>query len=146
MGAWDDLKKFLTQSNFPTLATAFVVGLQVSAVVTALVTGVVDPAIAVFFKANFAQIGLVTINGSTFTFGALLGAVVNFVLVLLVVFFLLVYPYAQYQARQAAKAAATTKTCPECLSTINLQARRCAFCTAVLPATPAAAPGASASG
>jgi large conductance mechanosensitive channel len=146
MSVKDDLKIFLTQSNFVTLAVAFVVGLQVSAVVTALVGSVVDPAIAVFFKANFAQIGLVTVNGSTFTFGTLFGAVLNFVIVLLVIFFLLVYPTALQAKRAAAKAKAappTTKSCPFCFSTINIQATRCAFCTQTVPLTPAPAPAAA---
>jgi large conductance mechanosensitive channel len=134
-----DLKAFLTQATFVTLAVAFVLGVQIGLVVTALVTSVVDPAVGVLFKTNFSQIGLVTVNGSTFTFGVLLGAVLNFVIVLLVVFFVIVYPFAIYTKRQAAKAAAappTTKNCPFCFSAINLQATRCAFCTATVPLQP----------
>jgi large conductance mechanosensitive channel len=149
MSVMQDLKTFLTQSTFVTLAVAFVVGTQVGLVVTALVSSVIDPAIGVVFKSNFSQVGLVTVNGSTFTFGALLGAVINFVIVLLVVFFVIVYPFAQYQKRQAAKTAPTTTTCPFCCSTINVKATRCAFCTATLPApAPTAAaptPGATSS-
>jgi large conductance mechanosensitive channel len=147
MGVMADLKTFLTQATFVTLAVAFVVGTQVSLVITALVSSVIDPAIGVVFKTNFSQVGLVTVNGSTFTFGALFGAVLNFVIVLLVVFFLIVYPYARYTKRQAAKAALhpTTKDCPFCFSTVNIQATRCAFCTATIPATPppATAPAAT---
>ncbi|MGP8072908.1 MAG: MscL family protein [Thermoplasmata archaeon] len=138
----EDLKTFLTQATFVTLAVAFVVGTQVSAVITALVSSIINPAIAVFFHANFTQVGLVTVNGSTFTLGALLGAVLNFVIVLVVVFFVVVYPFALYTKRQAAKAAAappTTKNCPFCYSSINIQATRCAFCTATVPLQPAPA-------
>ncbi len=135
MGFYADLKKFLTQSNLVTMAVAFVIGVQVGLVVAALVSSVVDPLIGVFFKSSFSNIGLVTVNGSTFTFGTLLGAVITFLIVLLIVFAGIVYPYEQYQQRQAAKAAATTKTCPECCSTINIAAKRCAFCTATLPAS-----------
>ncbi|MGA8664834.1 MAG: MscL family protein [Thermoplasmata archaeon] len=137
-----DLKAFLTQATFVTLAVAFVVGVQIGMVVSSLVSSIVDPAVGVVFKANFASVGLVTINGSTFTLGALFGAVLNFVIVLLVVFFVIVYPFALYTKRQAAKAAAappTTKNCPFCFSTINIQATRCAFCTATVPLQPAAA-------
>jgi large conductance mechanosensitive channel len=136
MGLVADLKSFLTQSTFVTLAVAFVVGVQVSAVVTALVNSVINPAVGAAFQANFASIGLFTVRGSTFTFGTLLGAVINFVIVLLVLFFVIVYPYGRYEARQKAKAAAkppTTKSCPFCISTIDLKATRCAFCTAQLP-------------
>ncbi|EQD31153.1 large conductance mechanosensitive channel protein [mine drainage metagenome] len=136
MGITEDLKTFLTQANFVTLAVAFIVGAQVGLVVGALVTGVVDPLIGVFFKANFAEIGLVTVNGSTFTFGTLLGAIINFAIVLLVIFFAFIYPFSVHAKRVAAKKAAappTTKSCPFCCSTINIQASRCAFCTQALP-------------
>ena len=104
-----DLKAFLTQATFVTLAVAFVVGVQIGMVVSSLVSSIVDPAVGVVFKANFASVGLVTINGSTFTLGALFGAVLNFVIVLLVVFFVIVYPFALYTKRQAAKAAAARR-------------------------------------
>jgi large conductance mechanosensitive channel len=148
MGVVADFKAFLTQSNFVTLAVAFVVGAQVTLVVTALVTGIVDPAIAVFFNTNFASIGRVTVNGSTFMFGLLLAAAINFAIVLLVVFFGFVYPLARYEAKKAARAAAappTTKTCPQCFSTINILATQCAFCGEMVPASPPATPPATAS-
>ncbi len=147
MSVKDDLKTFLTQANFVTLAVAFVVGAQVSAVVTALVSDIVDPAIGVFFKTNLMNAGLVTVNGSTFSFGAFFGAILNFVIVLLVLFFLIVEPYAIHAKRVAAKAAAappTTKSCPYCFSTINIQSTKCAFCTSSVPAAPPAAPPAPA--
>jgi len=130
-----DLKKFLTQSSFVTMAVAFVIGVQVGLVVAALVSSIINPLIAVFFKTSFASIGLVTVNGSTFTFGVLLGAVITFAIVLIVVFAGFVYPYEKYQARQAAKATPTTKNCPECCSAIPVAAKRCAFCTTPVPAS-----------
>ncbi|MGA9840395.1 MAG: MscL family protein [Thermoplasmata archaeon] len=134
-----DLKAFVTNSTFVTLAVAFVVGTQVSLVVTALVTDVVMPLVGVVFKTQFSSLGDVTINGSTIYFGGLLGAIITFLIVLVVVFFALVYPIAKYEARKAARAAAappTTRACPECCSTINIQATRCAFCTATVPPAP----------
>jgi|SRR5271170_927238 len=142
MSVTQDLKTFLTQASFVTLAVAFVVGTQIALVITALVTSIIDPAIGVVFRGNLDQVGLVTVNGSTFTFGALFGAVLNFVIVLLVVFFIIVYPFAEYTKRQAAKVAAappTTKNCPFCYSSINILATRCAFCTATVPLQPAPA-------
>lgn len=133
MGLWVDFKKFATQGNFVTMAVGIVVGLAVSSVVTTLVSSVITPLIGVFFHANFATIGMVTVNGSTFTFGALLGALLNFIIVLVVIFLVLVYPMAQVQARRDKKAAATTRSCPECASTIPIAAKRCGFCTQPVP-------------
>ncbi len=141
MGVKEDLKTFLTQASFVTMAVAFIVGTQVGLVIGALVSGVVDPLIGVFFKANFSQLGVLTVNGSQFEFGTFLGAVINFLIVLIVIFFGFVYPLALHAKRveaRKAKAPPTTKPCPYCFSTISIQATRCAFCTQALP-TPVAA-------
>lgn len=130
-----EFKKFLTGSNFVSMAVGIVVGLAISAIVTALVADLVTPLIGVAFKANFSNVGQVGINGSVFAFGAFLSAVINFLTVMVVIFFVLVYPMAKYQERKDARAAhapPTTKKCPECLSTIDVHARRCAFCTSPL--------------
>lgn len=143
MGFVNDFKTFVASSSFVTLAVAFVVGAQVTLVVTALVSGIVMPLIGVAFKTNFSNVGAVTINGSTLMFGVFLQALITFAIVLLVVFGAFVYPFARYEARKAARAAAappTTKPCPECLSTINILATRCAFCSASVPLLPAATP------
>jgi large-conductance mechanosensitive channel len=104
-----DLKTFLENSNFVTLATAFMIGAQVTLVVTALVTAVVMPFIGIFFKTNVASLEGVTVNDSPLEFGVLAAAVIEFLIVLLVLFFGFVPPYMRYQARKAAKAAAAPR-------------------------------------
>jgi len=82
-----------------------------------------------------------TINHSTFQQGAFINALISFVTVALVVFFAIALPYQRYmdrKAAKAAKAAPTTRNCPECLSAIPLAAKRCSFCTSAV--TPLAAP------
>ncbi|MEM3852370.1 MAG: MscL family protein [Methanomassiliicoccales archaeon] len=132
MGIAQDFRKFVVQNNFVTVAVAFVMGLAVSSVITALVNSVINPLIAIPFHVNFAKIGLVTINGSTFTFGALLGAVINFIVIVAVIFFVIVYPYEKYNQRVHPPAPQLpTKTCTECFSEIDKRAKRCKYCTAV---------------
>jgi large conductance mechanosensitive channel len=139
MGVVADFKKFLLGGNLITMAIAFVVGLAIVALITALVTDIIDPLIGAAGGANFMQIGIVKLHGSPITFGAFLGAVITFAILMVVVFFLIAYPYQIMQDRKAAKTAATTQACPECLSQIPLGARRCMFCTSVVTPTPAAA-------
>jgi large conductance mechanosensitive channel len=136
MSVTADLKTFLTQPTFITLAVAFVVGTQVALVITALVSSIIDPAIGIFFHTNLTNAAVVTVNGSKFTFGALLGAILNFIIVLIVVFFVIVEPYAKYTARHKP----TTMNCPFCQSTISIAATRCAFCTSQIPPPAPAAP------
>ena len=74
-------------------------------------------------------------NGSTFALGDFLNAVVSFVLIAVAVYFFVMVPFNTLVARLRrgdAPADPTTKTCPECMSTIPIGARRCSFCTSVL--------------
>ncbi|MGD0257358.1 MAG: MscL family protein [Thermoplasmata archaeon] len=140
MGVWADFKKFLITGNLVTMAIAFVVGLAIVALITALVTDIINPLIGAAGHVNFAQLGILTINGSPLLGGAFLGAVITFAVLMLVVFFMIAYPYEKYQARQAARAAAaapTTRECPACCNQIPVKATRCGFCTSTV--TPVAA-------
>ena len=63
--------------------------------------------------------------------GKLLNAVINFVIVAAVLYFLVVMPISKLLARLNKPVAApvTTRPCPQCLSDIPLGATRCKFCT-----------------
>ncbi|MGC2035236.1 MAG: MscL family protein [Thermoplasmata archaeon] len=143
MGLLADFKAFLLKGSLVAMAVAFVVGLAIVALVMALVIDVIDPAIAVFFNVSFMYLWAPTVNGSRFYFGALLGAVINFLILMAVVFFLIVEPVAAAEKRRAARKAKepdTTRDCPFCLSKIPVAASRCAFCTStVTPTAPASA-------
>ncbi|MBX8632113.1 MAG: MscL family protein [Thermoplasmata archaeon] len=133
MGAINDFKKFVTQGDFIAMAVAFVVALAVSSLITALVTSVIAPLIAIPFHVNFSEVGVVVINGSTFTFGVLLGAIINFIVLLAVVFFVMVYPLEQYKLRRHPQAPPVpTKVCQSCFSEVDARATRCKFCTSSL--------------
>jgi large conductance mechanosensitive channel len=136
MGVVEDFKKFLISGSLIMMAVAFVVGLAIVALIGALVTDLIGPLIAAAVHVNFAQLGALTLNGSTLLGGAFLGAVINFVILMLVVFFLIVYPYTKYQDRKKAREAAappTTRDCPSCFNTISVKATRCGFCTSNVP-------------
>jgi len=139
----DDFGKFIRQGNLVQLAIAFVIGAAFSALVTALVADLITPLIGVAGKFDFSS-WVYTVNGSIFMQGAFLNSLISFVTVAVVVFFLIALPYQRHQEAKAAKVAAapaTTRACPECLSTIPLAAKRCSFCTSPVP--PAAAPAAA---
>jgi len=133
MGVLQDFKKFLTQGNFISMAVAFVVGLAIVTLITAIVTSLIDPLIGTVFHSNFSGVGIVVINGSEFTFGALLGAALNFVILIAVVFFAMVYPLEKYQLkRHPPTPPVPTKVCPLCFSEIDVRATRCKYCTSDL--------------
>ena len=127
-----DFKEFLLRGNLVDMAVGVVIGLAFASVVTALVADLVTPLIAAIGgKPDFTSLHF-TINHSTFLYGAFLNALIAFVLIAAVVFFLVVRPVNRLMAlrRTEPPVAATTRACPECLSEIPLAAHRCAFCTA----------------
>jgi len=73
-----------------------------------------------------------TIHGSRFAYGDFINALLSFVILAAVVFFLVVKPVNALLARLRTEPPVdeTVRQCPECLSDIPLKARRCAFCTA----------------
>jgi large conductance mechanosensitive channel len=126
-----DFKAFLLRGNLVDMATGIVIGLAFAAVVTAFVADLVTPLIAAIFgKPNFGALSF-TINGSEFHYGDFLNALIAFVLVALVLFFVVIKPVNALVARSRNEPPAdpTTRNCPECLSEIPLEAKRCAFCT-----------------
>jgi large conductance mechanosensitive channel len=104
-------------------------------VVTALVKDLITPLIAAIGgKPDFSALDF-TINGSRFAYGDFLNALLAFVLVAAVIFFLVIKPVNALMSRYRPEPAADreTRACPECLSDIPVAARRCAFCTAEQP-------------
>jgi len=129
-----EFKDFIMKGNVIDLAVAVVIGVAFNAVVTAFVTDIITPLIGVPGHVNFA-VYTYTLNGSVFMVGAFISAIISFVSIALVVFFFLVKPVSKMKEmseKNKTKPSPTTKVCPECLSTIPLGAKRCAFCTSKL--------------
>ncbi len=137
MGVWDDFKAFITKGNVIDLAVAVVIGLAFQAVVNALVQDLINPLIGLPGSHDLSAYNF-KLGGSDFLWGAFITSVINFILIALVVFFILVRPKAQMDARAKAKQAAappTTRDCPACLSKVPIKATRCAYCTSALTPT-----------
>ena len=127
-----EFKEFLLRGNLVELAVAVVIGVAFAALVDSLVKDLVTPLIAAIGgKQDFSALTF-TINGSVFRYGAFLNALLSFLIIAAVVYFLVVKPVNALMARRKTEPPvdATTRECPECLSEIPQAARRCAFCTA----------------
>jgi large conductance mechanosensitive channel len=130
---FDGFKKFLMRGNVIDLAIAFVIGGAFAVVVKAMVSDLLLPIVtAVIGKPDFGSLTF-TIHESVFRYGDLIDQVIYFVSVAAAIYFLVVQPMAMIEARRSGPSvAATTRTCPECLSDIPMKATRCAFCTTVV--------------
>ena len=127
-----EFRDFVLRGNVVELAIAVVIGAAFGAVVTALVSSFITPLIAAIGgKPDFSALDF-TINGSRFIYGVFLNALISFLIIAAVVFFLIVRPLnaLMEHMRTEAPVAEVTRACPECLSQIPTDARRCAFCTA----------------
>src|SRR5690242_8837207 len=116
------------------MAVGIVIGLAFAAVVTALVADLITPLIAAIGgQSDFSGLKF-RINGSQFLYGAFLNALIAFLVIAAVIFFLVVKPVNALMARYKTEPPVdeTVKKCPHCLSDIPVAASRCAFCTAEL--------------
>ena len=126
-----DFRQFLLRGNLVDLAIAVVVGTAFGAVVTALVSDLITPLIAaVGGQPDFGDLDF-TINDSRFAYGHFLNALVSFVIIAAVVFFLVISPMNALMdlLRSEKPVDEETRPCPACLSQIPMAARRCSFCT-----------------
>ncbi len=125
-------KQFILRGNVVDLAVGVVIGAAFGGVVKALTEDLLTPFIAAIVgKPDFSAIHY-TIRGSLFRLGDFINAGVSFLLVAAAVYFFVVTPINALIARtrkDPVPADPTTKKCPECLSEIPLDARRCSFCT-----------------
>jgi large conductance mechanosensitive channel len=102
-------KEFILRGNVIDLAVAVVIGAAFTAIVTAIVEGLINPLIGFLFQVgdlsdwNFT---VPTLFGgtSTFAIGAILVAVINFLAVAAIVYFVFVFPMNKFKERAAARA------------------------------------------
>ena len=128
---WKDFKEFVLRGNVVDLAIAVVIGAAFGAVVTALVKDLLTTLIAIPGSADFSTLEF-KIHGSVFRYGDFINVVISFLTIAAAVFFLVVRPLNMLMERRKTgrDVESETRDCPECLSSIPLGARRCAFCTA----------------
>ncbi len=125
-------KQFILRGNVVDLAVGVVIGAAFGSVVTALTKDLLTPLIAAIVKAPDFSALKWTLNGSTFQYGDFVNTVISFLLVAGAVYFFVVTPINALIARtrkDPAPADPTTRKCPECLSEIPIDARRCSHCS-----------------
>lgn len=101
-------KEFILRGNVIDLAVAVVIGAAFTAVVNAIVSSIINPLIALVWKPDEnGTIGF-TVNGLwgpvTFPISDLINALIAFIAVALVVYFVFVHPMNVMKERAAAKA------------------------------------------
>lgn len=128
-------KKFILRGNVVDLAVGIVIGAAFTGVVQALVKDIITPLIGMAGGIPDFSSWAITVNGARLLVGDFLNALISFLLVAAVVYFLVVVPVTKLMDKYRSEPQpAPTKECPECLSKIPQAARRCAHCTVQIEA------------
>jgi large conductance mechanosensitive channel len=141
-------RDFILRGNVVDLAVAVLIGAAFGSITSALTANVITPFIsAIVGTPDFATLSFQMpvlhavappnplpagyVPPGLIHYGIFLNAVINFVIVAAVVYFLIVLPVHKLLARlnPETPAEVTTKACAQCLGEIPLAATRCKFCT-----------------
>jgi large conductance mechanosensitive channel len=126
-------RKFLVRGNVVDLAVGIVIGAAFSNVVQSIVDNLISPLIGIFGGGPDLSRWAIPIAGQQIGIGAILNALLSFLLLAVVVYFLVVLPVNKLMDKYRPEPKPTpTKDCPECLSSIPKEARRCRECGAQL--------------
>lgn len=133
----DGFKKFILRGNVIDMAVGVVIGAAFATVVGAFTKDLLTPLIGAIVgkTGDFATLSF-KIRESVFNVGDFINQTISFLLVAAAVYFFVVTPVNALLARMhrdEPTAAPTTKKCPECLSEIPIEARRCAHCAQPVP-------------
>jgi large conductance mechanosensitive channel len=137
-----EFRTFALRANAIDLAIAVALGAAFTAVVTSLVQDMFTPIIGAIFKTSFATMTF-SLNGSVFTYGAVVNAVITFIVVAFTLFFFVVKPVNALRKRfnlDLDPEAPAKAPCPACRTDIVAAARRCPACTEELGENWAASP------
>ena len=142
-----EFKEFALKGNVMDMAIGVIIGAAFGNIVSSLTENIINPLISVVTggakkdENGVMQVvgGQFTINGVSFNYGALISAIINFLVIALVLFLMLkavngaVSKAAALAKKNEEEAAApTTKPCPYCKTEINIEAVRCPNCTTIL--------------
>lgn len=124
---------FISRGNVIELAVAVVIGTAFGAVIASLVADLITPLIgAIIGEPDFSGLTF-TINGSVFSYGNFLNALIAFFSVAAAIYFFVVAPLEKLDEVRHGPKQAGSRECPECLSEVPFAAKRCAYCTSELP-------------
>src|SRR6516165_2226825 len=113
-------KNFLMQGELVVIAVGLVVALAFSTLIKAFTDSIITPLVNAIAGGGATGKGLGwTVNGQRIDVGAFIGAVVYFVILMAVIYYLIVVPYRAYMRKRGKSVfgePAPTKTCPYCQS------------------------------
>ena len=141
----DEFKNFAMKGDAITLAVGVVIGVAFKDLVDSLVNNVFTPPIGFLTaKLDFSKLFITLGKGDYDTleealaadavviqYGLVLNAIITFTITAIILYFI-VRAMSKAARKEEKKEAKTTKTCPYCMSDINIKAKKCPFCTSAV--------------
>ena len=133
-------KNFLMQGELVVIAVGLVVALAFSTLIKAFTDSIITPLVNAIAGGGASGKGLGwTLNGQRINVGAFIGAVIYFIILMAVIYFLIVVPYRAYMRKRGKSVFGEpdpTKTCPNCKSPdLPVDATKCLHCGSELAVT-----------
>ena len=93
-------RDFIMRGNVIDLAVAVVIGAAFTSLINSVVRGLINPVIAAIFgKPDLSGVGNFTIDNAQFSIGEILTALVNFLIIAAVIYFIVIVPMQALMAR-----------------------------------------------
>ena len=143
-GLVEEFKEFINRGNVMDMAVGIIIGGAFTAIVTALVSNIINPFITLITGGNGTELGGLAIkvnDTQAIDFGAFISAIINFLIIARCVFFI-VKAFNKMKdggakilkrGKDGEEMVEVAPTCPFCMEEVNVGATRCYHCTAELP-------------
>ena len=126
-------KDFILRGNAVELAVGVVIGAAFNTMIQAVVKDFLTPLIGVVAGVPDFSVLNFRLNGSKFMIGELINTMMSFLLVAIAIYFFVIIPMNHFMERNWNKGKKpAVKKCPECLSDIPAEAKRCAHCSQLI--------------
>jgi large conductance mechanosensitive channel len=137
LGIFKEFRAFINRGNVMGLAIAVIMGGAFNAIITSLVGDLISPLISLLTGGiDYSSLSISfgeSSDAATLRYGMVIQAVLNFLLVAIVIFFMV--KAVNKIAKKEPEEDVPETTCPYCGSTIFETAVRCPCCTTVLDAS-----------
>ena len=126
-----EFKEFVFRGNVLNLAVGIIIGASFQGIVTSLTTNILTPILGIFTGNNFDSLHIKVSDDIDIMYGAFITSVINFLIMSFIVFLIVkfVNRVMAIHIKPVEPVAATTRSCPFCVTDISIKATRCPACT-----------------
>lgn len=131
----EEFKEFALKGNVMDMAIGVIIGAAFGNIITALTENVINPLIGCIGNPEVTGFVIPLIKGQEINLGALITAIINFILMAFVLFLVIkaMNKAMTIGKKKEEEAAPLTRKCPYCMSEIDIAATKCPHCTSDVP-------------